>query len=95
MSRCGRLRNRAEGIEIEVLQIGIRGDRAFVEADDLGALRGGLAGEGADAVEVVGLVAVAVLELGGGHADFAHGSVRPASILARVGQGAGGPLDWR
>ena len=67
-----------QGVELlagERLEERIGRDAALVEADDLGAVGRGPSAEVADAAEVVRLVAVAVLELGGGDADVAHGAV--------------------
>ena len=57
---------------VQAAEEGIARDRAFVEADDPGALPGGLARERVDAGEVVGLVPVPMLELGRAHEDVAH-----------------------
>ena len=66
-----------QGVELiagERLEEGVSRDAALVEADDLGPSGGGDAGELADAAQVIGLVAVAMLELRGGDADVTHGS---------------------
>ena len=51
---------------VQVLEEGVTADRALVEADDLGPLLDRPTGQGVDPGEVVRLVVVAMLELGGG-----------------------------
>ena len=57
---------------VEMLQKRVPADRALVEADDLGPLLHGPLGQLVDPGQVVRLVVVAMLELGGGDSDVSH-----------------------
>src|SRR5207245_9419011 len=78
-----RLGQPGEGGAVQAAQERVAGDRALVEADDLGALPGRPAREVVDAGEVVRLVAVTMLELRGPDADVAH-SLRTCTPPARA-----------
>lgn len=58
-----------------MLEEGITGDRAFVEADNLGPVLHRAAGQRVDPGEVICFIDIAVLELGCGDSDVSHGSV--------------------